>query len=73
MVPIPTSLSDYRDEEHITNLSQFGILDKVDFKKSSEMICVEVVKATKIEIRLKEELDKVGDTLKEEKYTTRAK
>ena len=49
MVPIPTILSDYRDEEHIINLSQFGILDKVEFfKKSSEIICAKVVKAAKI-------------------------
>ena len=49
MVLIPTSLSDYRYEENIINLSQFGILDKVYFfKQSSEMICIEVVKPTKI-------------------------
>ena len=68
MVPIPTSLSDYRDEEHIINLSQFGILDKVYFFiKSSEIICDEVVKDTKTEKRLKESMNKFGELLKEEK------
>ena len=48
MVPIPTSLSDYRVEEHIIDWSQFGSLDKVEFfKQASDMICAKVVKATK--------------------------
>ena len=54
MVPIPTSLSDYRDEENIINLSQFGILDKVYFMISSEIICDEVEKYTKIERIMRE-------------------
>ena len=37
------------------------------------MICAIVVKATNIERRLKEALNKVGDLLKAEKWTTRTK
>ena len=66
MVPIPTILSDYRDEEHIINLIQFDILDIVDFfKQSSDVICAKVVKATKRKRRPKESLNKVGDLVKE--------
>jgi len=37
------------------------------------MICVEVVKSTKIEKRIRESLNKVGYLLKYLKYTARAK
>lgn len=43
------------------------------FKQASDMICVELVKSTKIEKRIRESLKKVGYLLKYEKCTTIAK
>ena len=74
MVPVPTSLSDYRAKENIINWSQFDNLDKVEiFKHASDMICVDVVKANKIETRSREALNKVQALLKDKKWTTRPK
>ena len=73
-VPTPTSLKDYRAIEHVLDWSLFSKLDKVGFfKKCSDIICSEVVKATKIENILRESLNKVSELLKDEKWTTKAK
>ena len=69
-----TKLSDYTVEEHMMNWIQFGSLDKVDLLKySNDMICAEVAKSTKTKLRLKESLNKSGDLLKVEIWTTREK
>ena len=55
MVHRPTSLKYYRTVEHVLDLSLFRQLHKLDFfKKSSDMIFSYVVKATKMEKRLRE-------------------
>ena len=72
-VHVPTRMSDCRVEENIIYWSNFRSLDKVDFfKQAINMICDEVVKATKNERRMKEALNNAGDLLKVEKWTTRA-
>ena len=64
MVPRPTGLKYYRTVEHVLDWSFFSQLHKLDcFKKSNDMIFIYVVKATKMEERLREWLNKVGDLL----------
>ena len=71
MVLVPNNLSDYGSLQNMIDQSQFVSLDKVYlFKQASDMICVEVVKDTKIEIRLKKALSKVADLLKDKKWTS---
>ena len=74
MVPMSTNFIYYKSKEHVIDWDLFGNLDKVYFfKQASDMIYAEVLKATKIEKRMRESLSKVGDLLKVEKWATRDK
>ena len=55
MVPRPNSMKDYRIVEHVLDWSLFIQLHKLDcFKQANDMIFAYVVKATKMEKRLRE-------------------
>ena len=55
MVPTPTNMKDYRTVEHVLDWSLFIQLHKLDcFKQANDMIFSYMVKATKMEKRLRE-------------------
>ena len=50
IVPNPTNLEEWRDDEYDMYFNEFEPLDKVDFyKKTSDMMCKDIVKSMKIE------------------------
>ena len=64
MVPRPTNLNDYRTIEHVLDWFLFIQLQKLNcYKQANDIIFAYVVKAIKMERRLREWLNKVGDIL----------